>query len=400
MLAQVAFRGLAMAELSLADYGRAALLISVFNAVTLLAAAGFPPETSRLAARARVLDRDTRAVLRVSLRAAAWPAVAGAVLIGGGTYIVDATPRTAVVALISLPPLVAAVVIAGYVRGIGSPTRGALIQPANFVGQLIALGVFVKLYGTITYRFVFDAFAVGNWCALLVAMLLLVGARPLTGRPAASSLDELSVGYSVRQVLGASAWLTATAASVTLLPVVARAAGAVFSLQVVALIDVALLVFGIAERLGAVVTAGMIPAATERAARGAVWVPSPAKKVMLAAGTVFFVVFLAWTGAVPALLAAFGLDRYAAVEPFLLVVLLAVPARILYAVTIGAAVAEGRVRVLSLTAGAVGVVTSGALFMATYVAPLAIPVVLAAGYWALLTIADGRLGHRESCASR
>jgi len=379
-----------MAELSLADYGRTALLISGFNAVTLLAAVGFPPETSRLAARARVFNGDTKAVLRVSLRAAASPAVAGAVLVGVGTYIVDATPRTAVVAFISLPPLVAAVVIAGYVRGIGSPTRGALIQPANFVGQLVALGVFISLYGTLTYRFVFDAFAIGNWCALLVAMLLLVGAHPLSGRPVTSGRGEAPLRYSVREVLGASAWLTATAASVTLLPVFARAAGAVFSLQVVALIDVALLVFAIAERLGTVVTAGMIPAATERAASGAVRMPSRAKKVMLAAGTAFFVVLLAWTDAVPVLLAAFGLARYSAAEPFLLIVLLAAPARILYAVTIGAAVAEGRVRVLSLTAGAVGLVTCVALYVGTYVAPLAIPVVLVIGYWALLTIPDGR----------
>src|SRR5579885_632691 len=141
---QVAFRLVSIHNLSKSDYGRAALLISIYNGAILAANFGIPVATARLAARSTG-TRRARELLVAAAKASMLPCAATALVLGIVTYEVAHSLPLAVVCGLGVPPMVGASLCAGFVRGKGFLWGSAGAYPANAAAQLVALSVVIAL---------------------------------------------------------------------------------------------------------------------------------------------------------------------------------------------------------------------------------------------------------------
>ena len=137
-LFQAAFRLLAIHDLSIESYGRAALLLSVFNFALVFANFGIPAAAARLAARSTGLTRG-RDVLTSVTKAAVIPSIAAGLALGLTTLALTNSIGLALVCAAGVFPMVMSSVYAGFIRGRGFVWSSASVQPVNVVVQLLVL---------------------------------------------------------------------------------------------------------------------------------------------------------------------------------------------------------------------------------------------------------------------
>jgi O-antigen/teichoic acid export membrane protein len=373
---QAVFRLVAIHDLPKADYGRVALLITLFNYALVLGNFGIPSIASRLAARTR---HESGSALLASLgRASLLPCAAASLGLAGVTFLVVGSPAIALMTAAGMPAMVISTVAAGFLRGRGSTWRAGSIQPANAAAQLVFLLALTGLGIGVGTGWVLVAFYAGNACAFAYAVVLLV---PFLRRPAQRSADQLA---EPRAILSVSAWLAVATLGVYGLAVVPRVALAPVSYDDVATFDVALLVYTIPQRLVASMVIAVVPLAASvqlRRARLAVPALSDALTVTLAFLALDAVLWS--THALRTLFLAIGLGEYAAAEHLVLIVLLAAPAEFLFGLNSGLLQGFGRTRRLAYTTCTVLGVTSAAVPVAVLLGTSYLAGLLVLAYWAL-----------------
>lgn len=374
-LLQVAFRLVAIHDLSLDSYGRVALLLSVFNGAVVFGNFGIPVAAARLAARSTGLARG-RELLRALTVSAILPCLLGGASLGAATYLITQSVWLAAACAVGVIPMVVSTVCAGFVRGKGLVWESASVQPTNAAGQLVMLCVVLATGTSVGVGWVMISFCIGNVVAFVLALVYI--ARWMRSPHSAESGRDYEA--KPRRILAFSLWLSLSNAAVIALGIVPRIALAHVSYARVAAFDLALLLYSVPQRLIASIVIALIPAAATRQLRGArITVPSVWDAVALGAVVVVIDAVLWSTHALKNLLDAVGLSHYAAAEPVLLIVLLAAPAELLFALHAGILQAFGRSRRLAKT-------TLIVLAGSTLLAPLA--VYLGAYYIAFLLVID------------
>jgi O-antigen/teichoic acid export membrane protein len=374
-LLQAGFRLLAIHELSVEVYGRAALLISVFNGFVLFGNFGSATAAARLAARSTGQSRG-RELLAAATTAAAVPSALACAVVGIVTYGVTGSVLLACACACGLAPMIVSVILAGFIRGKGLVYRAAAIQPANAFVQLAMLGALGAVGIHVGLGWVLISFCIGNVAALLLAFAFIT--EWLRGPEASESNPDPEA--TPRRILSFGTWLAVSAAALLALTILPRVALARVSYADVAVFDLALLIYTLPQRLTASLVLALVPVASSQQAKDRqLIVPSVWDVLALAAGFAVLDGVLWWTHALKRLLMAVGLADYARAEHVLLIVFLAAPAELFFSINSGILQAFGRSRRLAT-------ITVATLAVSTALAPLAVS--LGASYLAALLALD------------
>ncbi len=390
VLFQAAFRLLAIHDLSIDSYGRAALLLSVFNFALVFANFGVPAAAARLAARSTGLTRG-RDVLSSVTKASVIPSIAAGLALGLTTLALTHSVGLAVVCCLGVFPMVMSGVYAGFVRGRGYVWSSASVQPANVVVQLLVL-LAISAWGVkVGVGWVLISFCIGNVAAFLLSLVYIERWRRSVHE--ADSPPDAQVG--ARSVLVFSAWLSLANVAVMGLAIIPRVALAHLSYGDVASFDLALLVYSIPQRLTASLVIALIPFAAARQVAGTrITLPSSADAVVLTVAFVLCDAILWWSHALSHLLNAVGLTHYVGSERFLLILLLAAPAELFFSLDAAVLQAFGRSRSLAVLVLTVFGVSTVAALGAVQAGPNFLALLLVADYWALY-LASRRLTPSE-----
>ena len=389
-LFQAAFRLLAIHDLSIESYGRAALLLSVFNFALVFANFGVPAAAARLAARSTGLTRG-RDVLASVTKAAVIPSLAAGLALGLTTLALTNSIGLAVVCAAGVFPMVVSGVYAGFVRGRGFVWSSASVQPVNVVVQLLVLLAISASGVSVGVGDVLVSFCIGNVAAFVLSLAYIERWRRSVHE--LDSPPDAQVGP--RRVLAFAAWLSLANAAVIGLAIIPRAALAHVSYADVASFDLALLVYSIPQRLTASLVIALIPLAAARQVAGSrITLPTAADAVVLMVALVLCDAILWWSHALSDVLNGVGLTHYLGAEPFLLIFLLAAPAELFFSIDAAVLQAFGRSRSLAkLVLTVLGFSTVAALVV-VQAGPNWLALLLVVDYWALY-LASRRLTPSE-----
>ena len=390
-LLQIAFRLVAVHVLPLASYGRAALLLSVFNGLLWIGYCGVPMTLTRLAARYENPSLDFP-LLGAGVKAVFVPTMLAATGTGVATVVVTDSLPLALFAGAGTPPMVLSLLGAGFLRGRGFVVPAASIVPAIALAQLVVLAAPNASGAGIGIGWVIASWVIGNvaglvWSAVLVARYAQWPAeRPLPRAPELRPLGILK--YSV--------WLSVATLSVLALPIVARGALAGVSYEQVAYLDLALLIYSVPQRFTTSLVTALVPiASAAHARRVRVPIPGPTDALVLTGAVAALDAVLWRTHAVAHTLELAGLERYAAAENLVLIVLLAVPLDVLYGINAGLLAAFGRSRRLAFVASAVLVPFVAACPVAVNLGSAYVAGLLVLAYWALYLVSRRALERSE-----
>ena len=206
----------------------------------------------------------------------------------------------------------------------------------------------------------FGVFCLGNVISIAIGGILVIRTSPMRRHaekhPANGKHGPVPTS---RELLGFSMWLGVATASVAAMPLIMRAAATFDSYTVVAVVDVALVLLSIPQRLGAVIVSAVVPHATRGIQTGKAMLTISRREhlfmvvpFVLAALIVTFTPILGW------LFGALGRPEYAKSTSYFALALLAGPARILYGLVAGVLAAHGQGRFLAFNALAITIVAS------------------------------------------
>jgi O-antigen/teichoic acid export membrane protein len=187
-----------------------------------------------------------------------------------------------------------------------------------------------------------------------------------------------------RRIVGFSIWLSLAQAAVTLLTLLPRLSLARIGYREYAFFDLALMIYGLPQRLRASFVIALIPVAAAEEKRGIkMKVPSRADLVVL--GLLFAALDGAvWsTHALRHLFIVVGLHRYTPAEPLFIIILLAAPAELFYGVNSGLLQALGHSRSLSYAAFTVLGLSAAAVQLGYIFGAYYLCAVLVGSYWVL-----------------
>ncbi len=390
-LMQAAFRWLAIDQLSVDNYGRVALLLGIFNTALLVAHFGVPTATVRLAARSS--GRADRELIVAAAKVTLIPCVVTSAFMGVVTLAVAHSLFVAVIAAAGTPPMVGAVILAGFMRGKGSVWRAASIQPLNALAQLVFLAAVAASGVDVDAGSVLASFYVGNLAALAIALVLLVPhVRRLGGGK--GFVEEAARPASLARF---SAWIMIGDVALYGFTIVPRIALVHLSYRQVAYFDLALLVYQIPERITVSLVIALIPAAARlHLERRRVLMPSLLDAAALAAALGALDAILWWTHLVRRVLEHAGLAEYAAAEPLLLVVILAAPAELLFAINRGVLQALGDSRTQARLAWLVLLSSLPFVPAAVFLGPTWVAALLVAQLWALYLLSRRTIPRDET----
>jgi O-antigen/teichoic acid export membrane protein len=384
---QAAFRLLSIHYLDVSTYGRVVLLISVFNTAFVLTF-GIPPAAARLAARSAGRGDDRR-ILVVLGQALALPTAVASIAILVATVVIGGPILAAAGGVVGMVTLAISIVAAAYLRGKGRIWHAAAVQPANGVTQLVALALPAALGFHPGSLWVLLSFYIGNVVAGVLGVTLLWGA--IHRLPGSDGAHEVDPEANPRSVIGFSLWMTAAALATSMLLLLPRIALAFGSYQEVAFFDLALILYTIPQRLTTALVLAIIPSAAQaQRERVRVAIPSRLDAAIVGFAVLGLAGVLWWSNAIPQIFDAIGIDGYSAAEPLLLILLLALPAEVLFGINSALLQAFGRSRRLAyLTVAALlfmlALTPLGIAFGGTkYFASLAV-----VAYW-LLYVASSR----------
>jgi O-antigen/teichoic acid export membrane protein len=365
VVAQLCFRGILVTALSPNAYGHLSLILSLYNTIMIIGASGIPNGASRYIAA--IAPADDRQIVSSSLRAAAWPALIAAVITAIVSGILLKTPIAAILAAAGLSSLIYSLLTMGILRGRGYVVAAASILPvAAFSEVALLVGLRVS-WLAFTPSSAFAVFCLGNCIGLAAGVICTIRTNP-TRKPEIQLPRGTELGSvpSPRQMLGFSVWLATATAAVTLLPLVMRLIAAIDSYTVVALIDIALVLLNIPQRVGAVIVQAVVPHATRALGTNDVSVTiSRREHALLIVPFVLVASVVAFTPLLGSLFDLIGKPGYAKSSDYLALALLAGPARILYGLVQGILIAHGDGRFLARNAWSVTVIASITMVAAT-----------------------------------
>lgn len=372
---QVAYRLLALTSLDTEEYGRAALLLSIFQATLLIGVFSLHIPASRLAARASVTGR--RPLALGLLRALLVPGGVAAAAMALITFAVLESTEQAVLAALGMATLALAMMGAGFLRGLGRVWAAAGVLPFNGVVQLVVLGALVA-GGHSGVEQVLGAYYVGNVAAAALVVVLL--APGLIRAPKAKPDAEARTVPLLR----AAGYLTIAAASVGALTVAPRVLLATQSYAQVAILDVALLAYTLWQRVTSAVFSAVVPArASVRDSERKLFVPSIANALVVTAFAAVVALALLATPWLEDGFGAVGLGDYRGAVAVGAVLLLAAPAELFVAITAGAIVGAGFDRLLATICAGALVAELVLLALVRGGEPVAYAAMVVVAYWAL-----------------
>jgi O-antigen/teichoic acid export membrane protein len=354
VVAQMAFRSVALAALPASEYGRLTLVLSLYNTVMIIGASGLPNSAARYVSA--VAPHDDEPVVASARRAALLPVVIATVATAALSAILLHSLAAAAVSCIGLPSLVYSLLAGGILRGRHHLVAAAAIQPVAAATQVALLVAVVASGYAVGPLDAFVVFCFGNLIGFGLGAQLVRRSR-ITRRLShevlrSPALDAPSPRIPTpREFLAFSMWLASATVAITLLPLVMRAVAALDSYTVVAVIDVALVLLTIPQRVGAVIVQAVIPHATRAAKQGGATISITwTEHLWLVIPFVMLAVVLAVTPAVTAFFDWVGKPEYGQSADYLAIAVLAAPARILYGVVQGVLVAHGEGRFIALNA--------------------------------------------------
>lgn len=357
MLAQLAFRSILIVVLVPAEYGRLSLVLSVYNTAMLIGVSGLPDTAARYISLHG--DHSDAAIVRASLRAAAWPTVVAGVVMAVVAGVILQSPVAAVGGAIGLAGMVYSLLSLGILRGRHRLLPAAAIMPAAAATEVLLLAAAWKGGISISPDLAFGFFCFGNLVSVSLGAYFIRRTRPRTAR------DERREVFrpSVRELLGFSLWLTTATVGIAVMPLIMRFAAAFDSYTVVGTVDVALVLLSLPQRVGSVIVSAVIPHASRDSAAGRIGLTiSRREHVFLAVPFAAAAAVVAFTPLVEVVFDALGRPAYAASATYLALALLASPARILYGLVQGVLTGHGEGRFLATNAVAVTAVASCLIF--------------------------------------
>lgn len=364
VVAQLAFRSILVTVLVPAGYGRVSLVLSIYNTVWIIGASGLPNSVARYISV--VAPADDSAIVRSAVRAGAWPTVIAAAFTATASGILLESPAAFLFAALGLSSLVYSLLTMGILRGRGRIGPAALVMPIGGAGEVFLLVMLLLSGLAVTPTSAFAVFCLGNVICLAAGAFYTIRTAP--GRM--SRLEESmepspSAVPSARQLLGFSVWLGAATVGIAILPLVVRLAAALNSYTLVAIVDVALVLLSVPQRMGSVIVAAVVPHATRALGKGDENLAISRREhlvaivpFVIAAGIVAFTPIITW------LADLIGQPEYAKSAEYLALALLAGPARVLYGLVEGVLVAHGEGRFLAFNSLSITAVASGAILAA------------------------------------
>ncbi len=363
VIAQLAFRSILIAALVPASYGRLSLVLSIYNTVWILGTSGLPNSVSRYLAING--PADDRAIVRAALRANGWLTLGAASIMAIVAGLLLHSVLAAALAGLGLAGMVYSLLTMGILRGRGKIGRAASVMPIAALAEVVPLAFLYFVVGAdLDPISGFATFCLGNLIGVGFGVFFVLRTRPrLVDAPPPNPEPP-----GPRQLLGFSLWLAAATAGLSVLPLIIRSAAAFDSYTLVAVIDVALVLFTIPQRLGTVIVLAAVPRASRAVQDKQTDLTIPLRGQLIA--IVPFVLaaavlaFSPWTGEA---FAAIGRPEYGSSAKYLALALLAGPPRILYGLVESALVARGEGRflafnVLSVTGvAAVAMIAAAAL---------------------------------------
>jgi O-antigen/teichoic acid export membrane protein len=376
---QLGFRAILIVQLVPASYGRLALLLTVYNTIWIFANSGLPNSIARhIAINPPANDR---LVLGAAIRAAAIPMVVVglAMAIIAGSLLHSAL--AAVFGAFGVSSLVFSQLGTGVLRGRQRISSAASVMPVAALAELASLACLVVAGLRVTEVSAFGTFCLGNVIGLAFAALLVVRTTPRTRTDPPWDVET----PSGRQLLGFSLWLAGAAAGIAALPLVMRLAAALDSYTQAAIVDLALVIFNIPQRAGAIVAMAVVPHASRAAMQeGIAFRISRRQQALAIAPFLLLAAVFAATPAIEWLADAIGRPQYEQSARYAALVMLAGPARVLYGLTAGILIGHGRAKFLCLVVVTVLVVSSaGIIASASRGATLVAFAVFVAAIWAL-----------------
>jgi O-antigen/teichoic acid export membrane protein len=351
VIAQLGFRSILVAALSSNAYGHLTLILSIYNAVWIIGASGIPNGASRYIAA--IAPRDDHPIVWSAIRATAWPTLVAAIVIAVVSGVLLKTPMAALLSAAGLASLIYSLLAMGILRG-----RGHIIAAASILP--------VAAFSEFTPNSAFAVFCIGNCIGLLAGVVCTIRTRP--PRTPEIRLPQGTEPGSVpgpRQLLGFSIWLAAATAAVALLPLVMRLVAVIDSYTVVALIDIALVLLNIPQRMGAVIVQAVVPHATRALGTDNASITiSRREHAILIIPFAIAAAVVAFTPLFRSFFDLLGKPAYAKSADYLALALLAGPARVLYGLVQGILIAHGDGRFMARNAWSVTITASIAMLAA------------------------------------
>lgn len=401
VIAQLGFRSILVTALSPNAYGHLTLILSLYNTLMIIGASGIPNGASRYISA--VAPGDDRPIVSSSIRATAWPALVAAIITAVVSGVLLKTPLAALLAAAGLSSLVYSLLATGILRGRGHIVAAASILPVAAISEVTLLVGLRVSWLPFTPNSAFAVFCIGNCIGLLAGIVCVIRTTP--ARTPEVQLPQGTEPGSVpspRQLLGFSAWLAVATAAVALLPLIMRLVAVIDSYTVVALIDVALVLLNIPQRMGAVISQAVIPHATRALGTGNAGVTiSRREHVILIVPFVAGAAVVAFTPLLGSLFDLIGKPGYGKSADYLALALLAGPARILYGLVQGVLVAHGDGRFLARNAWSVTIAAAVAMLVATLLgSTIAAFGVFVVASWIIYCVALARIGYINNAGTK
>lgn len=384
VIAQLLFRSILIAALIPADYGRLSLVLSIYNTLWIIGASGLPNSAARYIAA--IAPADDSAIIRSAIRAGVWPTIIATVIIAIISGLLLDSPLAYLIAAVGLSSLVYSLLTTGILRGRGKIGLAASIMPIAAVGEVTLLAVLWRSGLGVTLLSAFVVFCLGNVIGLIAGIICTLQTAPRRTLGARAVTEEAaSAAPSSRQLLGFSLWLGAATVGITILPLILRLAATIDSYTVVAMVDVALVLLSIPQRVGTVMVSAVIPHATRALNDGGVTLTiSRREHFLMVAPFVFAALVVAFTPLIPWIFDSLGRPEYAKSSGYLALALLAGPARILYGLVEGVLIAHGKGRFLAINALVITALASVMIVAAIYLgSTLAAFAIFAASFWGI-----------------
>jgi O-antigen/teichoic acid export membrane protein len=380
VLVQLVFRSVLIAALVPADYGRLSLILSIYTTIWIIGASGVPSSVARYIAV--IAPADDAGVVRSAVRAAALPTTVAAVTVASASGVLLHSLPAGLFALCGLSSLVYSLLTMGILRGRGRVGAAASIPLIAAVAEASPLVLAWASGVGVTPLLAFGLVCFGNVVGLGAGVLQTARTSP---RRVSGATPPAQEGPGARELLGFSMWLGAATLGVAALPLIVRAAAALDSYTVVAVIDVAIVLLSIPQRVGLVILMAVVPHATRAIAKdGARLTISRRENLLIAVPFVLAAAVAAFTPIVGWLFAAVGRPVYAQSSGYIALAMLAGPARVLYGIVEGVLIAHGEGRFLAATALSITALAAALIFAAAAAGRPAVAfVVFVAALWAI-----------------
>lgn len=376
VIAQLCFRSILIAVLVPSAYGRLSLILSVYNTVWTIGASGLPSSVARYIAIIAPA-RDT-AIIRSAVKAGAGPTIVAAAVVASASGFLLSSPLAFVCGAVGLSSLVYSLLAMGILRGRGKIGQAAAVFPIACIWEVILLFTLWRSGFGISPLSAFVVFCTGNVVGLIMGIYWVVRTAPRR----APSTEHAAP--SARQLLSFSMWLTVATLGVTMLPLILRISAAFDSYAVVAVIDVALVLFIIPQRIGSTIVAAVVPHATRAVKAGSSLTISTREHCIVVIPFLLAAIIVAFTPIVGWLFDALGRPEYAKSAEYLALALLGGPARVLYGIVEGVLVAHGEGRFLAANAMSIAAVASAMIVTANVLGNTAVAfAVFVTAWWAV-----------------